>query len=81
MFEVVSGPLFSLNPISAEAFQIVTLEFSNFSRLHYCEYRVPRDMNSLRTVESILGVDTHSKHVRRAVAFHVLVACLDNKVA
>ncbi|PSR95219.1 SMC5-SMC6 complex localization factor protein [Actinidia chinensis var. chinensis] len=41
--------------------------------------RVPRDMNSLRTVESISGLDARGKHLRRAVAFHILVACLDNK--
>ncbi|XP_028125457.1 uncharacterized protein LOC114322367 isoform X1 [Camellia sinensis] len=42
--------------------------------------RVPRDMNCLRTVESISGVDARSKHLRHAVAFQILVACLDNKV-
>ncbi|CAL5436149.1 unnamed protein product [Camellia sinensis] len=41
---------------------------------------VPRDMNCLRTVESISGVDARSKHLRHAVAFQILVACLDNKV-
>ncbi|GFZ12832.1 hypothetical protein Acr_23g0012170 [Actinidia rufa] len=43
------------------------------------QVRVPRDMNSLRTVESISGLDARGKHLRRAVAFHILVACLDNK--
>ncbi|KAF7153836.1 hypothetical protein RHSIM_Rhsim01G0211100 [Rhododendron simsii] len=41
--------------------------------------RVPKDMNCLRTVESISGVDARSKHLRRAVAFRILVACLDIK--
>lgn len=41
--------------------------------------RVPKDMNCLRTVESISGVDERSKHLRRAVAFQILVACLDIK--
>ncbi|KAE9445877.1 hypothetical protein C3L33_22237, partial [Rhododendron williamsianum] len=41
--------------------------------------RVPKDMNCLRTVESISGVDARSKQLRRAVAFRILVACLDIK--
>ncbi|KAI8530661.1 hypothetical protein RHMOL_Rhmol11G0077000 [Rhododendron molle] len=41
--------------------------------------RVPKDMNCLRTVESISGVDARSKQLRRAMAFRILVACLDIK--
>ncbi|KAL6976371.1 hypothetical protein U1Q18_025157 [Sarracenia purpurea var. burkii] len=41
--------------------------------------RIPRDMNCLRTVESISGVDARSKHLRREVAFQILLSCLHNK--
>ncbi|XP_058223813.1 uncharacterized protein LOC131333352 [Rhododendron vialii] len=42
-------------------------------------FRVPKDMNCLRAVESISGVDARSKQLRQAVAFRILVACLDIK--
>uniref|UniRef100_A0A5B7BZX9 Coiled-coil SMC6 And NSE5 INteracting (CANIN) domain-containing protein n=2 Tax=Davidia involucrata TaxID=16924 RepID=A0A5B7BZX9_DAVIN len=41
--------------------------------------RVPKDMNCLRTVECIAGVDARSKHLRSAVAFQILINCFDNK--
>ncbi|XAR59700.1 hypothetical protein NMG60_11015633 [Bertholletia excelsa] len=42
---------------------------------------VPRDVNCLRIVESISGVDARSKHLRRAVAFQILVACFSDKAS
>uniref|UniRef100_A0A5B7B6P0 Uncharacterized protein n=1 Tax=Davidia involucrata TaxID=16924 RepID=A0A5B7B6P0_DAVIN len=42
--------------------------------------RVPKDVNCLRIVEAISGVDARSKHLRSAVAFQILITCFDNKV-
>ncbi|KAM7522417.1 hypothetical protein LguiA_012319 [Lonicera macranthoides] len=42
--------------------------------------RVRCDINCLRLVESISGVDARSKHLRSAVAFQILLTCFDNKV-
>ncbi|KAL3518438.1 hypothetical protein ACH5RR_021027 [Cinchona calisaya] len=42
--------------------------------------RLPTDVNCLRIVESISGVDVRSKHLRSAVAFQFLVRCFDAKV-
>lgn len=41
--------------------------------------RVPRDINCLRALECIRGVDDRSKQLRHVVAYEMLVACLDNK--
>ncbi|KAL3828499.1 hypothetical protein ACJIZ3_017301 [Penstemon smallii] len=43
-------------------------------------FRLPRNINCLRLVESITGVDARSKQLRSAVAFRFLVTCLDVKV-
>ncbi|KZV47201.1 hypothetical protein F511_05252 [Dorcoceras hygrometricum] len=43
--------------------------------------RSPRDINCLRVVESIVGVDTRSKQLRSSVAFQFLVVILDEKVS
>ncbi|KAK6141734.1 hypothetical protein DH2020_024536 [Rehmannia glutinosa] len=43
-------------------------------------YRLPCNINCLRVVESIVGVDGRSKQLRSAVAFQFLVTCLDEKV-
>ncbi|KAI3450624.1 hypothetical protein Pfo_007289 [Paulownia fortunei] len=43
-------------------------------------YRLPCNINCLRVVESIMGVDGRSKQLRSAVAFQFLVTCLDEKV-
>ncbi|XP_052188036.1 uncharacterized protein LOC127798485 isoform X2 [Diospyros lotus] len=43
--------------------------------------RIPGDVNCMRIVESISGVDERSKHLRCIVAFHLLVSCLDEKVS
>ncbi len=43
--------------------------------------RVPRDLNCLRVVECISGVNTRSKLLRSAVAYQILLVCFDNKVA
>ncbi|KAL0460137.1 UNVERIFIED_CONTAM: hypothetical protein Slati_0640900 [Sesamum latifolium] len=42
--------------------------------------RLPCNINCLRVVESIVGVDGRSKQLRSAVAFQFLVTCLDKKV-
>lgn len=42
--------------------------------------RVPQDLNCLRIVECISGVNTRSKCLRSAVAFQILINCFDNKV-
>ncbi|KAL0417673.1 UNVERIFIED_CONTAM: hypothetical protein Sradi_1180800 [Sesamum radiatum] len=42
--------------------------------------RLPCNINCLRVVESIVGVDGRSKQLRGAVAFQFLVTCLDEKV-
>ncbi|XP_059314728.1 uncharacterized protein LOC132065373 isoform X1 [Lycium ferocissimum] len=42
--------------------------------------RVPTDVNCLRSVESVAGEATRSKHLRSVLAFHFLVACFDNKL-
>ncbi|KAK1429151.1 hypothetical protein QVD17_11354 [Tagetes erecta] len=39
--------------------------------------RVPKDMNSLRAVESIHAVHGPTKLLRSAIAFHILVGCFD----
>lgn len=44
-------------------------------------FRVPKDLNCLRSVECISGVDTRSKHLRSALSFEILILCLDTKVA
>ncbi|CAK9187242.1 unnamed protein product [Ilex paraguariensis] len=41
--------------------------------------RVPIDINCLRTVESISGIDACSKELRSAVAFQFLITCFGNK--
>ncbi|XP_022755581.1 uncharacterized protein LOC111303518 isoform X2 [Durio zibethinus] len=41
--------------------------------------RVPMDLNCLRAVQCISGVETRSKHLKSAVAFQILVNCFDNK--
>ncbi|XP_059625821.1 uncharacterized protein LOC132268922 [Cornus florida] len=41
--------------------------------------RVPRDVNSIRILESISGVDARSKHLRSMVAFQILHTCFDNQ--
>ncbi|XP_020552430.1 uncharacterized protein LOC105170218 [Sesamum indicum] len=43
-------------------------------------HRLPCNINCLRVVESIVGVDGRSKQLRSAVAFQFLVTCLDEKV-
>lgn len=42
--------------------------------------RVPTDVNCLRSVESVAGLDARSKHLRSVLAFQFLVACFDDKV-
>ncbi|XWS74353.1 hypothetical protein CRYUN_Cryun02cG0207800 [Craigia yunnanensis] len=42
--------------------------------------RVPMDLNCLRAVQCISGVDPRTKHLKSAVAFQILVNCFDNKV-
>lgn len=44
-------------------------------------FRVPTDVNCLRSVESVAGLDARSKHLRSVLAFQFLVACFDDKVA
>ncbi|KAJ0238917.1 Actin protein 2/3 complex subunit-like protein [Hirschfeldia incana] len=41
--------------------------------------RVPQDMNCLRIVESVSGVDARSKHLRSTIANQMLVVLLDHK--
>ncbi|GLT65018.1 hypothetical protein SLA2020_374750 [Shorea laevis] len=41
--------------------------------------RIPRDLNCLRAVECISGPDTRSKQLRSALAFQILVNCLEKK--
>lgn len=41
--------------------------------------RLPRDINCLRTVESISGSNGRSKHLRSAVAKQFLIRCLNEK--
>ncbi|GMY15940.1 hypothetical protein FCV25MIE_11179 [Fagus crenata] len=41
--------------------------------------RVPRDLNCLRVVECISGVNTRSKLLRSAVAYQILLVCFENK--
>ncbi|CAH2060332.1 unnamed protein product [Thlaspi arvense] len=41
--------------------------------------RVPQDMNCLRIVESVSGVDTRSKHLRSSISNQMLVVLLDHK--
>ncbi|KAG9151245.1 hypothetical protein Leryth_002790 [Lithospermum erythrorhizon] len=41
--------------------------------------RLPKDINCLRTVESISGVDGRLKQLRSAVAFEFLVLCFDSQ--
>ncbi|XP_033134188.1 uncharacterized protein LOC117127687 [Brassica rapa] len=41
--------------------------------------RVPRDMNCLRIVESVAGVDARSKHLRSTIANQMLVVLLEHK--
>ncbi|KAL6506425.1 hypothetical protein OROGR_024606 [Orobanche gracilis] len=43
-------------------------------------HRLPCNINCLRVVESIMGVDIRSKQLRSDVAFRFLVTCLDDKV-
>ena len=42
--------------------------------------RVPQDMNCLRIVESVAGVDARSKHLRSTIANQMLVVLLKHKV-
>ncbi|KAB1226779.1 hypothetical protein CJ030_MR1G022522 [Morella rubra] len=41
--------------------------------------RIPTDLNCLRAVECISGVNTRSKEFRSAVAYQILLVCFDNK--
>ncbi|KAK7855804.1 hypothetical protein CFP56_026464 [Quercus suber] len=41
--------------------------------------RVPRDLNCLRAVECISGVNTRSKQLRSAVSYQILLVGFDNK--
>ncbi|XWS29026.1 hypothetical protein CRYUN_Cryun25bG0121500 [Craigia yunnanensis] len=41
--------------------------------------RVPMDLNCLRAVQCISGVDLRTKYLKSAVAFQILVNCFDNK--
>ncbi|KAL9300950.1 hypothetical protein AtEden1_Chr2g0248131 [Arabidopsis thaliana] len=41
--------------------------------------RVPQDINCLRVVESVSGVDARSKHLRSSIAHQMLVVLLDHK--
>ncbi|KAK4607555.1 hypothetical protein RGQ29_001417 [Quercus rubra] len=41
--------------------------------------RVSRDLNCLRAVECISGVNTRSKQLRSAVSYQILLVCFDNK--
>ncbi|CAG7902408.1 unnamed protein product [Brassica rapa] len=41
--------------------------------------RVPQDMNCLRIVESVAGVDARSKHLRSSIANQMLVVLLEHK--
>ncbi|KAF3581461.1 hypothetical protein DY000_02030412 [Brassica cretica] len=41
--------------------------------------RVPQDMNCLRIVESVAGVDARSKHLRSTIANQMLVVLLEHK--
>ncbi|XP_010243217.1 PREDICTED: uncharacterized protein LOC104587350 isoform X2 [Nelumbo nucifera] len=43
-------------------------------------YRMPKDLNCLRIVECISGVDTRSKHLRSEISFQILINCFDPKV-
>ncbi|XVF20310.1 hypothetical protein REPUB_Repub11eG0187300 [Reevesia pubescens] len=42
--------------------------------------RLPMDLNCLRAVQCISGVDPRTKHLKSAVALQILVNCFDNKV-
>ncbi|XVF05751.1 hypothetical protein REPUB_Repub05bG0199200 [Reevesia pubescens] len=42
--------------------------------------RVPMDLNCLRAMQCISGVDPRTKHLKSAVAFQILVDCFNNKV-
>jgi hypothetical protein len=42
--------------------------------------RVHCDINCLRLVESIVGVDTRCKQLRREVAFQIIITCFEDKV-
>ncbi|TXG73779.1 hypothetical protein EZV62_002358 [Acer yangbiense] len=41
--------------------------------------RVPRDLNCLRTVDCIAGVDNRTKQLRSAVAYQILLVCFNNE--
>ncbi|KAM6599125.1 hypothetical protein CsatA_018734 [Cannabis sativa] len=43
--------------------------------------RVPKDMNCIRVVECISGIDDRSKQLRSAVAFEILIGFFDKKAA
>lgn len=47
----------------------------------YSECRVPKDLNCLRIVDCISGVNNRCKHLRSAVAYQILVVLFSNKVA
>lgn len=61
-------------------FFCLSLLFSISLLIIHCHCRVPQDLNCLRIVECISGVNTRSKGLRRAVAFQILINCFDNKV-
>ncbi|KAJ0083211.1 hypothetical protein Patl1_30579 [Pistacia atlantica] len=44
-------------------------------------HRVPLDLNCLRTVDCISGVNIRSKHLRSAIAYQILVHCFDNQAS
>ncbi|XVF46250.1 hypothetical protein PTKIN_Ptkin03bG0012500 [Pterospermum kingtungense] len=41
--------------------------------------RVPMDLNCLRAVQCISGVDPRTKNLKSAIAFQILVVCFDNQ--
>ncbi|KAE8722781.1 putative Shugoshin C terminus [Hibiscus syriacus] len=43
--------------------------------------RVPMNLNCLRAVQCLSGVDPRTKHLKSVVAFEILVNCFDTKVA
>lgn len=56
--------------------------FWNFLLMLYTSWmsvnRVPMDINSLRAVECIPAVCGHTKHLRSAIAFQILLGYFDN---
>ncbi|KAK6271760.1 hypothetical protein POUND7_008843 [Theobroma cacao] len=76
-----------LNVLMSNCLQSVISSFTEEEWINcYCEIakslasRVPMDLNCLRAVQCISGVDPRSKHLRSAVAFQILVNCFENEV-